>query len=155
MSWQPVAGAPRSVDRLSAYVDREFADLAKALEESYRPIFHVTAERGGLLVAGNYEWAHGNGQSQAIDEGLIIAIPCSLYALSLFLNGASARAKVDVAVGGVLQTDYAIDLTASNQGHIEFPLPLEVWPGDNFAFHTVTQSGTSGNNVVGAWFRTR
>lgn len=155
MGWELPVAASQDPAKLPAYVNEQFAALSRALEESYRPIFHVTGERGGLLVAGAFEWAYGDGQSQAIDEGIIMAFPCTLFALSLCLNGAAARAKVDVAVGGVSQTDYALDLTASNKGFIEFPVPLDIFPGDNFAFRTVTQSGTSGNNVVAAWFRTR
>ncbi len=155
MSWEKTGTAPQDPVGLAAYVNEQLVSLSRALEESYRPIFHITAERGGLLVAGAFEWAYGDGQSQAIDEGVIMAFPCTLFALSLCLNGAAARAKIDVAVGGALHTSYALDLTTSNKGFIEFPTPLDIFPGDNFAFRTVTQSGSSGNNVVSAWFRTR
>lgn len=155
MGWDRVGSAPQDPAKLPAYVNEQLESLSRALEESYRPIFHITAERGGLLVAGAFEWAYGNGQSHAIDEGVIMAFPCALFALSLCLNGAAARAKIDVARAGSVEALYTLDLTTSNKGFIEFPVPLEYFPGDNFAFRTVTQSGTSGNNVVAAWFRTR
>ena len=149
MSWEPSARAPQELEKLPAFVNEQLIGLARALEESYRPVFQVNAERGGALVAGTYDWSFGDGQVQASGEGLIIPVNCSLYALSLFLNGGAARAKVDVNVGGVDQTAYALDLAASNLGFVEFPVPLEIFRGESFTFRTVTQSGTSGNNVVG------
>ena len=153
MGWEPIGRAPRNLEGLAAFVDTQFSELSRILEQDHRPIFPIWAEENAALAAGTYEWAFGDGANTPTGQGIILPFRCGLVALTLSLFGAAARAKVEIERDGTLETDYAIDLTASNQGFQEFPLPLVFHAGSVLNFHTVTASGTAAPNVVCAWLR--
>ena len=146
-------GAPREIEALAAFVDVELAALRLLLEQEHKPIFPIWAEENAALAATTYEWAFGDGAATPTGEGLVLPFRCSLIALSLSLSGGAARAKVEVERDGVIESDYAIDLTASNQGFQEFFTPLQFSAGSVINFRTLTASGTAATNVVCAWMR--
>ena len=145
--------APRDLTLLAKYVDELEVRISQQLEEFHHPIFPIWAEENGALGATTYEWSFGDGYATPNGNGIVIPFRCQLIALSLMLNGASARAKVDVEVDGTVKSAYAIDLTASNHGYQEFPKPLEIHAGARFNFRTVSQTSTAAGNLVCAWMR--
>lgn len=142
--------APRNPDALAAYIDELERALREKLELQYVPIFCITAECNAALNAGALEWSFGAGGA---GTGVVLPFRCALFALSLNLTGGTARAKVDVVRDGTNETAYALDLTASNFGSVEFPKPLEFFTNSTFNFRTVTQANTAAENVVAAWMR--
>lgn len=136
--------APRNLEALSLYVDDQLRSLSQELHEKFLPIFHVSESKDAALVADSFEWGAGS---------LVIPFRCNLFALGLSLTDAAARAKVDVERDGVIETEFAIDLTTSNNGHVLFSHPLEFFPGSLLRFHTVTQAGTVAGNKVNAFLR--
>jgi len=153
MGWEPLGRAPTDPRQLASYVDAQLMELSQQLEESYRPLWPIWAEEAAALGTNAYEWAFGNGADTASGLGIVIPFRCGLVALSLSLAGGSARAKVEVEKDGAIEADYAIDLTASNQGFQEFPLPLVFHPGSVLNFRTVSNTGTATSNVICAWMR--
>lgn len=136
--------APRNLEALSLYVDEQLRSLSQELHARFLPIFHVSESKDAALVADTFEWGVGS---------FVIPFRCNLFGLGLSLTGGTARAKVDVERDGVVETDYAIDLTSSNEGHVLFSHPLEFFPGSLLRFHTVTQANTAGGNKVNAFLR--
>lgn len=145
--------APRDVDRLAAFVDDELSAIRLLLEQEHKPIFPIWAEENAVLAAATYEWAFGDGANTATGLGVVLPFRCHLIALSLSLSGAAARAKVEVERDGTIESAYAIDLSASNQGFQEFPEPLLFSAGSVLNFRTLTQTGTVAGNVICAWMR--
>lgn len=153
MAWEAPGSAPRDSERLAEFVDEQFSTLSQALEQDYRPIFPIWAEENAALGAATYEWAFGDGANTPTGLGLVLPFRCGLIALSLSLSGGAARAKVEVEKDGVIESDYAIDLTTSNQGFQEFPLPLTFHAGSVLNFRTVSQTGSAAPNQICAWFK--
>lgn len=153
MPWNPPGAAPRELDKLASFVDLQFAELSQVLAQEHKPLIAIWAEENAALAAATYEWAFGDGANAASGLGIVIPFRCGLVAMSLSLAGAAARAKVEIERDGTLESDYAIDLTASNQGYVEFYDPLTFHPGSVLNFRTVTQSGTAASNQVCAWLQ--
>jgi len=145
--------APTEINQLAVFVDSELDALRLLLEQVHKPIFPIWAEENAALAATTYEWAFGDGAATPTGEGLVLPFRCGLIALSLSLSGASARAKVEVERDGTIESAYAVDLTASNNGFQEFHEPLEFYPGSIINFRTVSQTTTAATNVICAWMR--
>ncbi len=145
--------APRDIDALAAFIDTELTALRLLLEQEHKSIFPIWAEENAVLAATTYEWAFGDGAATPTGEGIVLPFRCSLIALSLSLSGAAARAKVEVERDGTIESAYAIDLTASNQGFQEFFTPLQFSAGSVLNFRTLTAAGTAATNVICAWMR--
>lgn len=135
--------APRTPDLLPLYIDQEFERLRNDLEERYRPIFVLKFDKAAALVAGTFDWGV-----------LVVPLHCNLFALSLALTGSTARAQINIERDGTVETDYALDLASSNEGYIEFPKPLEFFPGSRLRVQTVSQANTAATNTALAWLRT-
>jgi hypothetical protein len=116
-------------------------------------IFPIWAQEGGGLANSTYEWAFGDGTAADQDAGLVLAVDCELFAMSLNID--AGMATVEVVKNGQVMNSYSVTVPHSNNAYRAFTTALKFSAGDRINFRTQITSGTSGPCVVAAWMKTR
>lgn len=116
-------------------------------------IFPVWAQEGTALADATYEWALGDGTAAGQTSGLVLAVGCELFAMSLNID--AGMATVEIVKNGQVMNDYSVTVPNGGDSYREFGTVLKFSKGDRINFRTKVTSGTSGPCCVCAWLRTR
>ena len=167
--------APSSPEQLAAFVDAELAGLRLLLEQAHKPIYPIWAEADAVLTALGFDWSFGTGLATTSGLGIVIPFRSALIALSLSLATdaafdsnafdpnsfdpnafsllGSSQAKVEVERDAVIESLYAVAITAGQEAHVEFHTPLEFGAGSVLNFRTFSQTDSNPGSRVCAWMR--
>lgn len=116
-------------------------------------IFPIWAQEGAGLADATYEWAFGDGTAAGQAAGLVLAVDCELFAMSLNID--AGMATVEIVKNGQVMQDYSVTVPHSNNAYRSFATALKFSAGDRINFRTQTTSGTSGPCTACAWMKTR
>ena len=117
-------------------------------------VFTIWAEESADTNSGAYEWAFGNGNDTPIGMGILLPIPCELFAIGLMTEGVSSN-EVEVRKNN-LSTGKSVVSSNSKQAMHNFDNDVIAFnANDVLGFRTITGSIEANGAVVCAWLRHR
>jgi hypothetical protein len=138
--------------RVTAFFKAKRYDLQ--ISDTAPMLFVVWAEEAGAGLSatqnGGYQWSFGNGDDTPQAEGIVLAFPAKLIAVSLNVEGPTATGELVVVRNGVDLTGSEITISPAdgNNKYVQYTTTFAFNAGDILNFHTTATANGASTRVA-------